>query len=342
MACSENDDISQFAIKREHHRLVQIIRNVHEHLRYAYKQGHDADDVWKAHCSNLSERQEYAQAMQKLATTMWARNNTRIEWCLEACRSYFSGGGLEYWIKKDAKDKKTPSFSTSCDTFNFTVVPPLKENILLLDVGSCYNPFRCFKEIVPIAIDLTPATPDVYTCDFLKVSVVTQEDSRWWQNQLISTEEVKELPGNTFHVVILSLVLEYLPAPHQRWTFCTKAYQLLQYNGLLLIITPDSKHQNKNALMIKNWKRALATLGFQRILYEKQTHLHCMGFRKVEGPVILKGLPPVDDPAQLLYIPQDLHNYNILNAGEKNIAVERKEDEDNEISASFLELPFEA
>ncbi|XP_076351393.1 S-adenosylmethionine sensor upstream of TORC1 isoform X2 [Tachypleus tridentatus] len=303
--------------------------------------GCDADDVWKAHCNNLSERQEYAQAMQKLATTVWATNNTRIEWCLEACRSYFSGGGLEYWIKKDAKDKKITSFSTSCDALKFTVVPPLKENILLLDVGSCYNPFRCFKEIVPIAIDLTPATPDVYTCDFLKVSVVTPEGPRWQQNQLSSTEEVKKLPGNTFHVVVLSLVLEYLPAPHQRWTFCTKAYQLLQYNGLLLIITPDSKHQNKNALIMKNWKRALATLGFQRILYEKQTHLHCMGFRKVEGPVILKGLPPPDNPSQLLYIPQDLHSYDILNTSEKNIAVERKGDEDNAISAFFLELPFE-
>lgn len=97
----------------------------------------------------------------------------------------------------------------------------------------------------------------------------------------LSSQEISELPGAYFHVVIFSLLLSYFPAPVQRWTCCIKAHQLLAVNGILIIITPDSSHQNRNVEMIKSWKVAIESIGFVRWRYLKDTHVHCMVFRKV-------------------------------------------------------------
>jgi hypothetical protein len=53
-------------------------------------------------------------------------------------------------------------------------------------------------------------------------------------------------------------------------------------NVLLLIVTPDSHKQHRNAPMIKSWKKAIESLGFVRWHYIKLKHLHCMAFRKVQ------------------------------------------------------------
>lgn len=51
---------------------------------------------------------------------------------------------------------------------------------------------------------------------------------------------IERLPRSSFHAVVFSLLLEYFPAPYQRWLCCVKAHQLLQEHGLLVIVTPDS------------------------------------------------------------------------------------------------------
>ncbi|KAK7070850.1 hypothetical protein SK128_017180 [Halocaridina rubra] len=91
---------------------------------------------------------------------------------------------------------------------------------------------------------------------------------------------VSELEGSSFDVVIFCLLLEYIPSPNQRFQCCRKAYNLLKPNGILCIITPDSKHQNANVHIYKLWKITLAYLGFSRVKYEKKTHFHGMVFRK--------------------------------------------------------------
>ena len=84
----------------------------------------------------------------------------------------------------------------------------------------------------------------------------------------------------SFAVVVFSLLLSYFPAPLQRLRCCINAFHLLQIHGILVIITPDSSHQNKNMTFIKSWQLALESLGFSKWKYEKRRHLHCIAFRK--------------------------------------------------------------
>ena len=125
-----------------------------------------------------------------------------------------------------------------------------------------------------------------------------------------------------FHIVVFSLLLSYFPSAAQRWTCCHKAHQLLRPNGLLLIITPDSSHQNKNAAMMKSWKTGVESLGFVRWKYEKHTHLHCMAFRKV-APCHYCNRD--NGHAEMMYIPQDFQeedeSYSGCSQNEENESV---------------------
>lgn len=116
---------------------------------------------------------------------------------------------------------------------------------------------------------------------------------------------IEKLPKDSFHVVVFSLLLEYFPAPYQRWLCCQKARKLLMKNGLLVIITPDSHPQHRNAPMIKSWRTAIESMGFVRWRYVKQDHLHCMAFRKVPQPRDRDRHLVGDATPDMLYIPQD-------------------------------------
>lgn len=147
----------------------------------------------------------------------------------------------------------------------------------------------------------------MHRCDFLSLTLdppltVDPDEADTFLRQ--PTSPITRLPAEIFHVVVFSLLLEYLPAPSARWLCCQKAQQLLALNGLLLIITPDSKHQNKNVGMMKSWRTALESMGFKRWRYVKLQHLHCMAYRKVERTCAGE-LPPRDELASLMYIPQD-------------------------------------
>lgn len=145
-------------------------------------------------------------------------------------------------------------------------------------------------------------------------------------------QQVKILPSERFHVVVFSLLLSYFPSAVQRWECCRKAHQLLRPNGLLLIITPDSSHQNKNAAMMKSWKTGIESLGFVRWKYEKHTHLHCMAFRKVAP---CHSCNRGDGDPEMLYIPQDFQEE------EDGVSFVgwRSEEDDSVIMECFSELP---
>ncbi|XP_012259101.2 S-adenosylmethionine sensor upstream of mTORC1 isoform X1 [Athalia rosae] len=146
--------------------------------------------------------------------------------------------------------------------------------VKLLDVGSCYNPFGHVKYFEVTAIDLAPSCEEVLQCDFLSLQVGSNDV--FSENR----KQVVQLTTNSFDTIVFCLLLEYLPSPEQRYACCKKAYNLLKNGGLLLIITPDSKHVGANARFMKSWRHVMSNLGFMRIKYEKLPHAHCLAFRK--------------------------------------------------------------
>ena len=195
--------------------------------------------------------QSYAQAMRQLATEYWDKNAdddqnkravSRVGWVVKQCEDYYFSGGI-----LDALDREI----SLCFKFNIATdntdqvrsnVANVPEILRVLDVGSCYNPFQKFPRFDVTAVDIAPASNGVKQCDFLNVKILDKSMSL-----TNSCGKICELTAASFHVVIFSLLLEYLPSSKQRYLCCSKASQLLAPGGILCIITPDSKHATANA-----------------------------------------------------------------------------------------------
>ena len=300
--------------------------------------------------------------MERLATTYWRENNLnaenatlcRVEWAKSQCEEYFLHGGIQRYDEKEEniktkmdKDSSGTECSINSNTENEATSVPfgcthqgLIQKIMLLDVGSCYNPFGTSSMFEVTAIDLNGIPEKVARCDFLNLHVGAEKTLSE------DKQEILQLPASSFDVVVFSLFLEYLPCPKQRYACCRKAYDLLQPRGILLIVTPDSKHVNANAKLVKSWRYVLSTVGFMRIKYEKLRHVHCMIFRKsVFKQVAVRWVSlqtlPEDDPlyqdSTAIYIPQDFRNVSI--------EIERENEEydtdTNKMTSMFSELPFD-
>lgn len=173
---------------------------------------------------------------------------------------------------------------------SFAISLPFCGKIRLLDAGSCYNPFQAFAEFSVVGIDIFPAVNTVFKSDLLNLNLTAplksdrEVDSYFDSLQRPDSKEVVSL--NSFvaescHVVVFSLLLEYLPTSRQRVACCRTAWKLLVIDGLLLIATPDSRQQHRNRRFTRDWRKAIESIGFSRFRYEKLQHLHCMAFRKV-------------------------------------------------------------
>ncbi|XP_014262109.1 S-adenosylmethionine sensor upstream of mTORC1 [Cimex lectularius] len=302
--------------------LSGYIKNVHINLRLiARKIG--AEAAWEQHCKNEDTLEKYALAMKDLATKHWEKNNGQdpklngVYWIREQCKLYFFEKGQDIVREKEIKmELKFFNRKSECETKN-------KVNVIkLLDVGSCYNPFKKFPFFDVTALDLAPACEDVLKCDFLKLDI----------------DQCTFLSESYFHVVVFSLLLEYLPDAKQRYLCCEKAYKLLTPGGLLIIITPDSKHETANSKIMKSWRKSLAHLGFLRITYEKLKHLHCMIFVKCINPLVprhwcdLQGV--IESPQELLRIPQDETTYEELEE-KHEFKYERSESDNNKLAETF-------
>ncbi|KAH9496363.1 25S rRNA (adenine2142-N1)-methyltransferase [Bulinus truncatus] len=315
--CEDNIDL-----KTQHLHLASIIKGMHKHLRREYRANdQEIETVWQQHAEDEASLQLYASAMYQLATKHWSKYaETRIDWCQKAALEYFLNDGLEVALEKDRKRKYYAAVRTKakadrvgeskeepvCDGFQrlkqneldltetryssttdelFEIDRPLSCKIRLLDVGSCYNPFYGLENFEVVGIDLSPATQTVLKCDFLRLETTKWPNPLTYDLTCLSSP-ITHLPQSSFHVVVFSLLLEYMPSSLQRWQCCVRAHELLTANGLLLIITPDSHSQHRNAPMMKSWKLALENLGFLRWKYEKKEHVHCMAFRKVEELIL--------------------------------------------------------
>ncbi|XP_034935578.1 S-adenosylmethionine sensor upstream of mTORC1 [Chelonus insularis] len=330
-----------------HKHLAMIIKNTHTSLRDdSQKLG--PEEAWSRHIAQTQKLQEYATSMQKLATTYWDLNNKisngnvrcRIEWIKHQCFEYFLKEGKRKFHQREIEIISKLSSFKPVEKLE-TSLPWKEDNfskINLLDIGSCYNPFANDINFNVTAIDLVPYDDKVLQCDFLNVklgvkTVISEDKTR-----------IVELGKNSFDVCVFSLLLEYFPCPKQRFLCCEKAYELLKNSGLLIIITPDSKHVNANAKIMKSWRYVLANLGFMRITYEKLKHLHCITFRKCINKdtavrwITLQNIPKNDilfSSYSNIYIPQDFHS---LESNESES--EENKFEQHDLVNYFDTLPF--
>ncbi|XP_045035361.1 S-adenosylmethionine sensor upstream of mTORC1 isoform X3 [Daphnia magna] len=231
--------------------LADIVKNVHRRLRQElYKTG-DLESVWINHCRNVPCLKKYASSMHKLATEHWEQlrvsnpATSRINWTWSFLQYYFFSGGLQQHRQKSNSDTEWPKLILN------------ESKVAVLDVGSCYNPFGEYEELDVLSIDLCPALESVYQCDFLNIPL--------GKTTVIDGQSVLSLATNQFHCIVFSFLLEYFPSPSQRWTCCEKAHLLLLREGILIIITPDSKAAHSNSKVMRSWREALSAIGFKRI-----------------------------------------------------------------------------
>ncbi|XP_057376182.1 S-adenosylmethionine sensor upstream of mTORC1-like isoform X2 [Daphnia carinata] len=231
--------------------LADVVKNVHRRLRQELYKSGDMESVWMNHCRNVSCLKKYASSMHKLATEHWEQlrvynpTTSRINWTWSFLKYYFFAGGLQLHRQKSNTDTEWSKFILQ------------NSKVTVLDVGSCYNPFGEYEELNVLPIDLYPALESVYQCDFLNVPL--------GKTTVIDGQNVLSLATNQFHCIVFSFLLEYFPSPSQRWTCCEKANLLLLREGILIIITPDSKAAHSNSKVMRSWREALSVIGFKRI-----------------------------------------------------------------------------
>ncbi|XP_068619772.1 S-adenosylmethionine sensor upstream of mTORC1 [Battus philenor] len=316
----------------EHKQLAQYIKEVHSSLRKcSYELG--VQKAWFEHCENKEVLTTYAKCMEKLATVHWENNcddksntaTSRIQWSTDFCYDYYVNKG---YLKFCAREKDiSQKINIKLDKFeHFTL--PLK----LLDVGSCYNPFKKYEFFNVLPIDLYPANNSVYQCDFLKLEI--------GEKNILEHNNVKQLKQDSYDIVTFCFLLEYIPHSDLRIEACIKAYKLLKPGGLLIINTPDSKHVGANAKLMKNWQYTLACIGFSRIKYEKFKHMHCLAYRKcLHKEIAARWATLYKQPFMeyKLNIPQD---FLCENDNEILVNYTAKSDDSYKTTEHFAELPF--
>ncbi|XP_030222868.1 S-adenosylmethionine sensor upstream of mTORC1 isoform X3 [Gadus morhua] len=313
----------------------------------------DFEKIWREHCEDERTLSEYALAMKNLADHHWANKcegEGRIEWCRRVCQEYFLDGGMKRMLEKDEKNARLAAVQAAVSLSAQPSAPlpssvPHRGKMRLLDVGSCFNPFLEFDEFLTVGIDIVPAVESVYKCDFLNLQLQQPLELAGDAVEAflrLLRSPIDALPAQLFHVVVFSLLLSYFPSPYQRWICCKKAHELLALHGLLLIITPDSSHQNRHALMMRSWRVAVESLGFRRCKYVKFAHMHLLAFRKVSlatsSDLVSQNYP------EMLYIPQDFNAATDEDDGGGEAEPPpppppRSELEDDQLAWGFAELP---
>lgn len=268
----------------EHKKIADTIKGIHQELRNL-SQKIGAENAWKQLLQDKAKLNLYSQSMRELSENYWKLKNDcektcRIRWTINFCETYFQHDELERWRLKDMEIiKKINEENGSKLTVSDITTTIEPGTVKVLDVGSSGNFFSSHDRFEILPIDIAPSNESVYYCDFLAVPI---------GDCLKISEDhcISQLCELHYNLVIFCLLLEYLPSSDQRIKCVMKCLQVLQYGGLLVIITPDSCHQNVNAKLMKNWRWTLATVGFQRIKIEKLENLTCMAFRKSLDPSI--------------------------------------------------------
>ena len=156
-------------------------------LHFIKASGATAEQVWQDHLSDEASLRQYACSMHALATGPWREHGEgRIGWCVETIHQYFldtsleggrgggrgeeggegGGGQLRKLLLKDVTRQQhamTPILEdallpSSAEQAERTVQSFRGRKLRLLDVGSCYDPFAAYPDLLETtAIDISPA-----------------------------------------------------------------------------------------------------------------------------------------------------------------------------------------
>ncbi|KAJ3033924.1 hypothetical protein HK097_004678 [Rhizophlyctis rosea] len=134
---------------------------------------------------------------------------------------------------------------------NSTIQP--KARLRLLDVGAVSGTTYSHHStwLHPTYIDLNSQSPLIHKQDFFHRPLPTH-------------------PSEKFHILCLSLVLNFLGDVRQRGAMLLRAHQFLLENGLLFIVLPLPCVENSRYMTNERWKGILGTVGFD-VVEEKMT-----------------------------------------------------------------------
>ena len=278
-----------------------------------------ADTRWRGAVSGGLEM--YAEAAEEVGHRAWVGDALR--WCADVATFFVLGGGAADAAVRSARrvhfEENGTRMSESAEAelraglrrrwssdsgTDPRVCSGTDSKPTLVDVGSCWDYFRRHEDAFDVlALDLAPRRASVFRCDFLNVAIgtcdvvhagaVTKDDG---------AVELKSIPRNYAGALVMSLVLSYVPTPLQRGEMVRRAREVLMDDGrgVLLIVTPhstDKGHCAHKALpVLKEWRAAIESMGFERIKYTRMRSVHCLAFRTVgvgPGDVKAGDAPPM-------------------------------------------------
>lgn len=297
---------------------LKVYENISEH----HKKLKEMD--WTKAVEDNDALETYADAAVVMGSKDWVKIGT--EWMHFYIQQFYFG---ELGVKLMQKFQKKASVDSNFPLCSKIPLPG-GTKVRLLDVGSCFNPFKRWDDLDVTAIDLCPADPSVHQCDFLNITIVDKvlfdnvgdnlpgelcsESSPGSPNGGCS--EIKFVKSS-YNVVVMSLVLSYLPIPEQRILMIRNSRKLLSNHssdipGLLLLYEKDSiLHSAAHyTAFLEHWKTTIAKEGFilcryEHLIFDNKNRTHGRKahiFIFVTDPNFIDSVCP---PESKLYIKQD-------------------------------------
>ena len=265
-----------------------------------------ADGEWpEVIASHEGSLVSYADAATFMGEKRWVQRGHR--WIVDILHQFWFGKlALSSWRRLRMKQRGRTagadvSVSRAIDEEIAGLASPLlsadTERIRLLDVGSCFNPFAAYPSLEVTAVDLEPRHHSVYAADFLSVDVTEEGVTQVQTQGRVVGVDAEEQEGEkqhpprhrgcrltallrySYHGVVMSLVLSYLPSAREREDMVAKAREVLVHGrpeqphagGVLMIAEKASVFPSSGTLysrFVATWKRALGRLGFSVVRYE--------------------------------------------------------------------------
>ena len=265
--------------------------------------------AWAAAVAEQDALESYADAAAQTGRRAFVRDAQNC--CARMARDFLHGGGAARAACKAARREHftargealpEPDVALVLARTEAAVRASLPSLPALLDVGSCNDMWRPLeREFAVTALDLQPAAPSVWRADFLRLRIGAAGSAVECEaGSLLS------LPAASFHILVLSLVLSYIPDPAHRAEVVWRARRLLRDEaGLLLIVTPNSSFglspSQASACVPpiqQEWRRSIEAMSFERFAIEKQRTATILAFRCV-GECPLE--PPPLAPLRIAY-----------------------------------------